>query len=136
MDNISPSTSVSDAKLEANLLVDELHVITMVKHCLRLGKPNVGRPQLLLATLAHAFDATKVICLAKSLRNSRNDEVKNNVYINPDLTREQRSIQYNLRTELKHRKVAGEANLIIKNNRIITKTLFTTNAALAQTTML
>ena len=116
-----PSTSVSDAQLVTNLLADELNVTTMVTHCLRLGKPNVGHPQLIFATLAHATDATKVIRLAKSLRNSRNDEVKNNVHINPDLTREQRSIQYNLRTELKHRKAAGEANLIIKNNRIITK---------------
>ena len=131
---ISPSTSVSDAQLVTNLLADELNMTTMVTHCLRLGKPNVGRPQLLLATLAHATDAIKVIRLAKSLRNSRNDEVKNNVYINPDLTREQRSIQYNLRTELKHRKAAGEINLIIKNNRIITKSQSTTNAASAQTT--
>ena len=132
---ISSSTSVSDAQLVTNLLADELIVTTMVTHYLRLGKPNVGCPQLLLATLAHATDATKVICLAKSLRNSRNDEVKNNIYINPNFTREQHSIQYNLRTELKHRKVAGEANLIIKNNRIITKSQSTTNAAPAQTTM-
>ena len=132
---ISPSTSVSDVHFVTNLLADELNVTTMVTHCLRLGKPNVGRPQLLLATFAHAIDATKVIRLAKSLRNSRNDEVKNNVYINPDLTREQRSIQYNLRTELKHRKAAGEVNLIIKNNCIITKSQSTTNAASAQTTM-
>ena len=64
---ISPSTCVSDAQLVTNLLVDELNVTTMVTLCLRLRKPNVGRPQLLLATLAHATDATKVIRLAKSL---------------------------------------------------------------------
>ena len=49
-----------------------------------------------ILTVAHASDATKVIRLAKSLRNSRNDDVKNNVYINPNLTHEQRTIQYNL----------------------------------------
>ena len=92
----------------------------MVTHCLRLGKPNTARPQLLFATLAHASDTTTVIRLAKYLHNFRNDDVKNNVYINPDLTHEQRTILYNLRTELKHRKAAGETNLIIKNNRITT----------------
>ena len=49
---ISPSTSVSDAQLVTNLLGDELNVTTMVTHCLRLGKPNICRPHLLLATLA------------------------------------------------------------------------------------
>lgn len=114
------STILSDAQIVTNLLLDELNVTAMVTHCLRLGKPNTARPQLLLATLAHASDAMKVIRLAKTLRNSRNDDVKNNVYINPDLTHEQRTIQYNLRTELKHRKAAGETNLIIKNNHIVT----------------
>ena len=103
-----------------NLLLDELNVTTMATHCLRLGKPNTVRPQLLLATLVYTSDATKVIRLAKSLRNARNDDVKNKMYINSDLTHEQRTIQYNLRTELKLRKAAGETNLIIKNNRIIT----------------
>ena len=114
------STILSDAQIVINLLLDELNVITIVTHCLRLGKHNTARPQLLLANLAHASDAMKVIRLAKSLRNSRNDDVKNNVYINPDLTHEQRTIQYNLRTELKHRKAAGETDLIIKNKRIVT----------------
>ena len=132
---IAPFTSVSDAQLVTNLLVDELNVTNLVTHCLRLRKPNVGHPQLLLDTLAHVSDATKVIRLANYLHNSRNNEVKNNVYINPDLTREQRSFQYNLRTELKHRKVAGETNRIIKNNRIITMTQSTANTASAQTTM-
>ena len=134
--SIFQSISVSDAQLATNFLLDELNVTTMVTYCLRLGKSNVGRPQLLFATLAHASYATKFIRLARSLRNFRNDDAKNNVYINPDLTREQRSIQYNLRTDLKHRKATGEANHITKNNSLITKTQSATNAAPAQTNML
>ena len=92
----------------------------MVKHCLRLGKPNTARSQLLPATLVQVYDATKVIRLAKSLCNYRNDDGKNNVFIKPDRTHEQRDIRYNLRPELKHRKAAGETNLVIKNSHIIT----------------
>ena len=60
------STILSDAQSVTNLLLGELNVTAMVTHCLRLGKPNTARPQLLLATLAHASDAMKVIRLAKT----------------------------------------------------------------------
>ena len=50
---ISPSTRVSEAQLVTNLLADELNVTTVVTHCLKLGKPNVGRPQLLLNCYSH-----------------------------------------------------------------------------------
>ena len=63
--SIFQSISVSDAQLATNFLLDELNVTTMVTYCLRLGKSNVGRPQLLFATLAHASYATKFIRLAR-----------------------------------------------------------------------
>jgi hypothetical protein len=75
-----------------------------------------------LATLTSADDAKKAIRLAKNLRASTCLNIRNHVYLNPDLTQEQRTEQYKLRTDLKHRKASGESNLFIKNGRIITKT--------------
>jgi hypothetical protein len=43
------------------------------------------------------------------------------VYVNADLTPEQRKLDYNLRTELKHRRSVGERNLIIRNGKLVTK---------------
>ena len=119
----------TDAKLVENLLHDELNISTNVLRCSRLGKPDQTRPQLVLATLAHASDAREAIKRATALRTSTNVHVRNDIYINPDLTQEQRSIQYKLRTELRLRKAAGELHLIIKNSSIVTRKPPTTASA-------
>ena len=41
------------------------------------------------------------------------------MYLNADLTREQRAEDYKLRTELRRRRSAGEHNLAIRNGHII-----------------
>jgi hypothetical protein len=115
-------SDTTDAVTVEKLLLDELNITTKVSYCTRLGKPNATRPQLLLATLASADDAKRAIRLAKNLRASTCINIRNHVYLNPDLTQEQRTEQYKLRTDLKNRKASGESNLFIENGRIITKT--------------
>ena len=101
--------------------MDEMNISVTVSHTARLGKHVTTRPQLLLATLPSADDVKKVLRLAKSLRDSTTISVRDNVYINQDLTQEQRNQQYKLRTELKHQKASGKRNLVIKNG-VITNT--------------
>ena len=72
-------------------------------------------------THTHIYTHTHTHKRATALRTSTNVHVRNDIYINPDLTQEQRSIQYKLRTELRLRKVAGELHLIIKNSSIVTR---------------
>ena len=116
-----PSADVSDSVLVQNLLMDEMNISVTVSHIARLGKHVTTRPQLQLATLPSADNVKKVFRLAKSLPDSTAISVRENVYINQDLTQEQRNQQYKLRTELKHRKASGERNLVIKNG-VITNT--------------
>ena len=92
-----------------------------VTYSIRLSEPSAYRPQLLKVTLTSSTDARNALCQAKTLRNSKHAVIRDHVFINPDLTHEQRLLQYYLRTELKHCKAAGETSLIIKHNRIVTK---------------
>ena len=117
--------------LVKNLLHDELHIDTTVTQCVRLGKPRAHSSQPLLATLADENDAREAIRLVKSLRDSARKEISENVFLNPDLTKEQLTIQYNLRHELKRRKASGETDIVIKNDRIVHRTPRTDAAATA-----
>ena len=47
--------------------------------------------------------------------------LKDHVYLNADLTREQRALDFKLRTELRHRRSTGGQNLAIRNGRIFTQ---------------
>ena len=47
--------------------------------------------------------------------------VKDHVYLNADLTREQRQLDSKLRTELRRQRSIGEQNLAIRNGRIVTR---------------
>ena len=96
-----------------SLLPDELGITTTVTTCKGLGKPTVattGPLRVLLATLSSDADASAAIRAALKLRKSTNDQVRDNVFLNADLTPEQRKHDYELRTELKRRRAAGELN--------------------------
>jgi hypothetical protein len=124
LSGVKPSL-LTDAEVVTKLLADELHITTSVIHCTRLGKPNphASKPRLLLATLVNEKDAHTVLRSAKDLRGSSDPYVSAHVYLNADLTREQRLQEYNLRTELKQRRLAGESDLIIRNGKVIAKPL-------------
>ena len=119
---IVPSPSHSGCALVATLLRYELGIDTTIVRCTRLGKPsaNVNRPQLLLVAVSSDVDARTVIRSATKLRRSTDDHIRD-VYLNTDLTPEQRKADYNLRTEFKRRPAAGKQNLIIHDYRLVTK---------------
>lgn len=113
----------ADTEIVTNLLHDELGITTTVTRCIRLGKTPAAadKPRLLLATLSSDSDATAAIRSARNLRNSSNDYVRGSVYINADLTPEQRKLDSSLRAELKRRRSAGEPDLVIRNGRVQSK---------------
>ncbi len=112
---------ISDADIVKRLLFDELRIDATVTQCTRLGRDDSNRPQLLLATLASEHDASAAIRSATTLRKSTSPDVRNSVFLNADLTSEQRSADYKLRAELKLRRAAGEIGLVIRDSRIVTK---------------
>ena len=110
----------SDDDLVTNLLHDELSLDVIVTKCSRIGKATANQsPRLLQVTLASINDVRAALRDAKKLRQSNNTYVKDHVYLNADLTREQRALDFKLRTELRRRRSAGEQNLAIRNGRVI-----------------
>lgn len=119
---LRPSPTRDDTVAAADLLRKELSITANVTHCVRLGKPtNDNHPRRLLVTLSSDADSSSAIRSAKKLRSSTDAYVRDNVYINADLTPEQRKLDYNLRCELKRRQAAGELNLVIRNGAVQTK---------------
>ena len=123
LSDIVPSPSQSDGALVATLLCNKLGIDTTIVRSTRLGKPsaNVNRPQLLLITVSPDVDARTAIRSATKLHCSTDDHIRDNVYLNTDLTPEQCKADYDLRTELKRCRAAGEQNLIIRDGRLVTK---------------
>ena len=76
---------------------------------------------VLSCTVSSDVDARTAIRSATKLHCSTDDHIRDNVYLNADLTPEQRKADYDLRTELKRRRAAGEQNLIIRDGRLVTK---------------
>ena len=123
LSGILPSSFLIDSVIVTNSLRDELNINVTVTRCTRLGKPSADpcRPCRLLATLLSGADALTAVRSAKKLRSSTDAHVRGHVYINADMTPEQRKQDYNLRTELKRRLEAGEPDLVIRNDKLITK---------------
>ena len=113
-------TSTNDCTAITELIHNELHISVTVAKCCRLGKPGT-RPQLVLATLSDDAQAADVLRSAKLLRDSTDVYVHDNVYINADLTHQQRTALFKARMELKRRRAAGETDLIIRDGCVVKK---------------
>ena len=68
-----------------------------VAACRRLGTPATGRIQRLLVTAETAEQAAAVIDAARKLRHSPKPEVRDGVFINPDMTPAEQHAAYELR---------------------------------------
>jgi len=65
----------------------ELNLTVSVRSTKRLGTSIFGRIQPLLVVLPTTSLADEILIHAKELRKSRSNDIKSNVYINPNLTR-------------------------------------------------
>ena len=79
-----------------------------------------GKPRIIVAELREKEQKFTVLKSSKKLRDTQNPMWKN-VYVNPDMTKQQRHKDFQLRQELKRRREEGENDLIIRNGVIIQK---------------
>jgi len=101
--------SDNDAALVTELLQEEFGCDeemwpgVSVARCQRLGRKQDNKLQPLLVTLDSRDQAEYYIKNARYLRNSNNQEIKRNVYINADLTPPEAKAAYELRMERKRK---------------------------------
>ena len=85
----------------------------------RIGaKRNDGKARLVCVKLRQPEVKKRLLENAKKLRNSQTNWHKK-VYINPDLTKQQREKSQQARQELARRSQNGEDNLVIRNNQVV-----------------
>jgi len=80
-----------------------------VKHCRRLGRKIDGKTQNILVSLSSADEASYLISNARHLRRSNNEFVRQNVYINADLTPAEAKASYELRRARRQRATVSQA---------------------------
>lgn len=76
----------------------------MRDRCRRLGKPQPGRVQPLIIVLEQELSVAEILKQAPRLRRSDVPEIKSSVFINPDLTRAERQVAYELRLKRRQRR--------------------------------
>ena len=111
---VEPVTSCTDTEVFTQLCQKGLGLNIKPIRTLRLGRPVENKIRPLLVILANAEDKLTILKSASRLRS--HSEFKN-VFISPDRTRQEREAF----RKLKRRRAAGEPNLIIRNDKIITK---------------
>jgi len=118
----------SDKKQEdCDAVQDLLHRIACdnvsVTSFTRLGPPRTeadAQPRPILADMASEDAKDRVLKNAKNLKGWK-DGFWKSVFIHQDLTPKEREVRRKLVEELKMRRAAGEANLIITNGKIVVK---------------
>lgn len=104
---------------DSNLTKEDIQI----QKVFRLGKPVPGKRRLLKVELKNTESKEKVMKAASVLNQSqRKVELTKRTYVNADLTPKQRSVENDLRKELKTRIEKGEKNLQIKNGKICQRT--------------
>jgi len=83
-----------DKYLIVELIEKEFNLQPIIKQCKRLGKVVNNKSQNLLVTLESIDHVKTILSDAKQLRKSHNHFVRENVYINADLTKAEASVAY------------------------------------------
>ena len=87
MSGLAQRADCSDQVIFQELCQTELNLTVSVRSTKRLGTSISGRIQPLLVVLPTTSLADEILIHAKELRKSRSNDIKSNVYINPNLTR-------------------------------------------------
>ena len=93
------------------LISEEFNTQPRINYCKRIGQNVVGRPQLLLVAFATSEDASWLIANAKQLRSSTRQWVRDTVYINANLTKEESKKAYQQRSRRRAERQREEENL-------------------------
>ena len=106
---------ILDADQVTNICLQFLNLNPEIKSTYRLGNKIEGKPQPLLVNLTNSRDASNIISLAKTLRSSNNDFVKNNIFINRHLTKAEAQAAYDKRKTLRNKKEKENHQTINQN---------------------
>lgn len=121
------SDSIDKKGDDASALTDifaTLQCNPSIQSFVRLGKPLSTKPRLLKVTLKNISDKHTVLGATKKLR-SKNTEGHvthkwGNIYITPDLSKDERDRNFDLRNELEKKKKSNP-NLVIFRGKIVDK---------------
>jgi hypothetical protein len=116
---LSPSDDLTDEEMFDRLITDELGFAVHTTKLQRLGKGSQDKSAPLLVCLRDEQEKRRVLSNAKKLRESKSPVIKTHVYINADLTLQERQHRNALREELKLRKTAGEQDIGIRAGKIV-----------------
>ena len=81
----------------------------------RLGRLMPGKPRRLLVRFDSEAAATEVLDAGRTLRRSNDDYIARNIYINPDLTKEEAKLAYERRHDRRQRR-EGESVAVGPDN--------------------
>ena len=120
--------SYDDANF-SSIVNTEFQIDTIeISKSFRLAKRVEGKNRPLLITLMDNNIRNRILRNAKDLQKS---STYSKVFISPDLSPKERASNKILRQELRRRKEAGEANLIIRHGKIVTKPAVPNTAAVS-----
>ena len=112
--NLSESDEDSDAF--AHVCKEGLRLNIKIVKVLRLGRSASNKARPLLVTVT---DLEEKLLILRNAHNLHRHKDFSNMFISPDRTRQERDTFRMLRDELKRRKLSGETNLVIRNNKIV-----------------
>ena len=95
---LAPSKECDDKAMVSRLLSNHWSIPDdSIAGCKRLGQVQVNRIQPILVTLRNESIAEHILSSAKILRNSTCDEVRERIFINPDITKAESLALFELR---------------------------------------
>ena len=119
-DDLAAFLSLVDKELKLKPLVTSVKRLVSKSKAPTTPRPTgPAAPAPLLVTLRDTSDRRLLLSNAKVFRSSADVYVKDSIFINPDLTLMERQEGFSLRSELRRRKAAGEADIIIRNETIV-----------------
>jgi len=94
---LPPDSMKDDNELVVELCRSELNIDVDISSTKRVGRPRDVKPQLLMVNLRTEADAQSILGSARQLRKSQHTYIKENVYINANLTPAEAKAAYELR---------------------------------------
>jgi hypothetical protein len=119
-----PTRSCSDNQSVFQLFDTEFNLKTDITHCKRLGQPIPGKIQPLLVVFRSVDEAKLILSNAKRLRQSSDKITRDQVYVNPHLTKAEaraafeRRCQRRLVAQQKSNRQASATALTVQHNSV------------------
>ena len=98
---------ISDTALVDDLIESEFGFRPLIARTRRLGRPIDGRIQPIAVTLSAINDAIYLVDNAKMLRKSANDNARQFIYINNDMTKAEAQAAFDQRNQRRNERRTG-----------------------------